>query len=123
MKIKPLLLLAAVVCPAFGQTSPILAGAGYSSPAPVEVAPGQVITLFLRGVPPAANGQLRSGEASDAPLAATLAGISVTIAQAQAALLPVPIFAVRQERECAPFGAPEPACLLNSIKVPIPFEL
>ena len=117
------LLLAGTLCPVFAQSDAILAGAGYSSPAPFQVAPGQVVTLFFRGVPPAADGQFRSGHADTSSLPVTLAGLSVRITQGPAVSLQAPILAVRQENECGLSGGAGAACLLTSIKVQIPFEL
>ena len=112
--------------PLFAQTSAVLAGAGYSSPAPFLIAPGQVLTLFVRGVPAAADGQLRSAQAGVTPFARlpiTLAGLSVRVTQGPSFSQQVPIFAVRQENDCAQSGSGDPACLLTSIKIQIPFEI
>lgn len=116
------LLIAAMACPSYAQTGPIIAGAGYSAPAPVEAAPGQVVTLFVRGLPPASDGRFRSAQATDAQLPNMMAGISVAIVQEQGTLY-APLFAVRQENECPNDGATDPTCLLTSIRVQIPFEL
>jgi len=106
---------------AFAQAPATLAAIGYSTPAaPLPVAPGQVVTLFLRGVGPLFDGQLRSGQAASVPLPTTLAGLSARIADLQVS---VPIFAVRQENDCLPGEAANPACLLTSIRVQMPFEL
>jgi hypothetical protein len=88
----------------------------------VQAAPGQVTTLFLRGLPRAAGGSLRSGQSSDVPLPKSLAGISVAILQGQSTLT-APLFAVRQENTCPADAAADPACLLTSIRLQIPFDL
>src|SRR3954449_7591168 len=84
---------------ALAQSSPIIASAGYSPPAPLQAAPGQVLTIFVRDLPRSADGQFRSGSASGLPLPTALRGISVAIVQASGTLK-APIFAVRQESEC-----------------------
>src|SRR5215471_5068219 len=66
------------------QPAPVITGAGYSAPAPFQVAPGQVVTLFLRDLPAAPDGSLRSSEAVGTPLPTALAGISLTVTQGQA---------------------------------------
>ena len=48
---------------ASAQTGATLAAAGYGSPAPITVAPGQVVKLFFRDVAPLRDGGLRSAEA------------------------------------------------------------
>ena len=107
----------------FGQTGATLEGAGYSAPPPLEVAPGQVITLFFHGIGPMANGSLRSAEAGSTPLPATLAGLSLRVSQSQAAASDVPIFAVRQENDFTNSQSIDSTCLLTALKVQIPFEL
>ena len=37
-----------ILLPPFGHGQAVVTGAGYSAPRPVEVAPGQVITVFVR---------------------------------------------------------------------------
>ena len=116
-------LFLAALCPAFAQNAATLAAAGYSAPAPLQVAPGQVVTLFFHGVVPLAGRQLRSGQAATVPLPATIAGLSARISQPKGPFLPVPLFAVRQENECDASLVSDPACLLTSVKVQIPFEV
>src|SRR5579872_1810308 len=108
---------------AFAQTSATLDAAGYSAPAPLQVAPGQVVTLFFHGLGPLPNGQLRSSQTTAVPLPVTLGGLSPRIAQSQSQDVAVPVFAVRQENECDTGEAANPACLLTSVKIEIPFEL
>jgi len=104
----------------FAQSSPIIASAGYSSPAPLQAAPGQVVTMFVRDVPRAVDGQLRSEKASGLPLPTALAGISVVIVQTSGTLK-APIFAVRQDSECQTAGGvDEASCLLTAIQIQVP---
>ncbi|MBZ5621920.1 MAG: hypothetical protein LAQ69_24815 [Acidobacteriia bacterium] len=123
MKLQFTLFMLAALCSGFAQTSAIVTGAGYSAPAPFQAAPGQVVTLFLHGVPAAADGTLRSGQAAGTPLPTALAGISLRVTQGQASPMVAPIFAVRQENECGQSDASDPACLLTAVKIEVPFEL
>jgi len=107
---------------ALAQSSPIIAGAGYSPPAPLQATPGQVVTMFVRDLPRSADGQFRSGSASGLPLPTALGGISVAIVQASGTLK-VPIFAVRQESECQAAGVDEASCLLTAIQIQVPYDL
>ncbi len=122
MKLKALLMCMGVVCPTFAQSTAILIAAGYSTPAPLQVAPGQVMTFFLRNISPLPNGDLRVAQASTVPLPKTLGGLSLRISQGQSAAVDVPIFAVRQENDCDN-SANNSACLLTLVKVQIPFEI
>jgi hypothetical protein len=83
---KILLIIVMAGAHGFAQSSPIIASAGYSSPAPLQAAPGQVVTMFVRDVPRAVDGQLRSEKASGLPLPTALAGISVVIVQTSGTL-------------------------------------
>src|ERR1700753_685174 len=123
LKLSALFLCGVARAPAFAQTSAILAGEGYTVPAPSPVTPGQVVTFFFRGIAPLPNGDLRSAQAAATPLPATLAGLSLRLSQANAVPTAVPLFAVRQENDCSSTEAASPACLLTSVKLQIPFEL
>lgn len=63
---------------AFAQTTPFIAGLGYSQPIPLTVAPGQLVTLFVAGASSKLTTPLR---APGNPLPTTLGGISVTYHQ------------------------------------------
>ena len=105
----------------FAQSSASLLGASYAKPSPFLVAPGQIVTLFFRGVGPQANGSTRLDDARAIPLPETLAGLSLKISQSGAAApLPVPIVSVRQETECDTASS---ECYLTAVRVQIPFEL
>ncbi len=104
---------------ASAQTAATLASAGYASLPPIPVAPGQVVTLFFRDVGPLPGGSLRVDEAKTVPLPTVLAGLSVFIKQPSVRF---PIFAVRQENDCFD-GQSNPACLLTSLRVQLPFDL
>jgi len=121
VRLSPLcLLFLSSVYSISGQTAATLASAGYTAPAaPLAVAPGQVVTLFFRDVPPLPDGALRAGEAKTLPLPTTVAGLSASLDQPHASL---PVFAVRQENDCYGDQANQ-SCLLTSMRVQIPFDL
>src|SRR5207244_4045019 len=75
----------------------LVVGAGYTAPAPIYAAPGQVITLFVQGV---AKSLKQTVRAPDGVWPTLLAGITVTLIQG--AKIPVPIFEVRPMPTCAP---------------------
>jgi len=70
--------LAIGACLLPAQTTNVVIDSGYRAPGPLKVAPGQVITLFVRP----SSIRLTSGiAASSVPLPATLGGFSVTLRQ------------------------------------------
>lgn len=100
-----------------------LIAAGYSAPGPIEVAPGQVLTLFFRGIGRMPDGSLRIGHAQTVPLPETLAGLSASIQQLpQTIPFPLPLLSVRQHNECEDASG-QPKCLLTALRVQIPTEL
>lgn len=101
----------------FAQSDMAVLSAGYSAPAPIEVAPGQVVTLFTRGIGPGSGVPLRKAEATQTPLPNTLAGVALTVDQR-----PVPILALRQTNDCDDSNM-DPICILTAIRVQIPSEL
>jgi len=103
---------------AFGQSISTV-GAGYVSPAPLTVAPGQVVTLFVNGI----GGLTQIFQAPGKRWPTTLGGVSVTLEQG--ANIPVPIFEVRPVSTCSvpPVGSPNPCGTLVALTVQIPFEL
>lgn len=112
-----------MTAPAKAQSEEQFIAAGYTAPAPVEVAPGQVVTLFFRGIARMPDGTLRSGQAQMVPLPDNLAGLSVAILQLpQTSPYRVPLLSVRQHNECEDASG-QPRCLLTAIRVQIPTEL
>ena len=99
-------ILVFALVPLFAQTNTV-AGAGYSFPVPLNVAPGQVITLFVDGIGASLTQTVR---APAGPLPLTLAGISVTLKQSSSNT-PVPLLSV------------QPFSTLTAVTVQIPFEL
>ncbi len=120
-------------CPVFSQIRNAIVGAGYTEPSlGIAAAPGQVVTLFVRGIPSKLSRPvLPRGEviamASSLPLSTTLAGISVEMVQRASPQGPilVPLFAVSQSDGCGEgFPAPPWPCgTLTSVTIQIPFEL
>jgi uncharacterized protein (TIGR03437 family) len=116
MKIAPLLCACAAVVSA--QSNGVVVGAGYNLVAPVSVAPGQVITVFVTGV----GNVTQKITAGMPPLPLTLGGISAKVLQASTAT-PVPILAVFPFNACLA-GAPPPPCgTVTGVTVQIPFEI
>lgn len=114
-------LLVLATAGAQAQMPATLQAVGYSAPtAPLPVAPGQVVTLFLRDISTFQGGQLRNGEAGPGALPSSVAGLSATISQPP---MSVPLFAVRQENDCDTAASLNPACILTSVKVQIPYEI
>lgn len=101
-----------------------MVGAGYALPTPIPIAPGQVITLFARGVGEGINNPVI---ASVFPLPATLAGISVAMRQAIVPdqITPVPILAIFRAGGCASstFERVAPCTVFTAITVQTPYEL
>jgi hypothetical protein len=108
------LIVAAVAVSAVGQnTSPnTIVGAGYLYPAPIRVAPGQVITLFAMGV---GSTLARPVSAGAGNLPTSLGGISVTIQQG--ATIAAPILQVTPATTLC-----GPSCV-TAITIQIPYEL
>jgi uncharacterized protein (TIGR03437 family) len=87
-------------------------GAGYLFPAPLNVAPGQVITVFAAGVGSTLTHPVFAG-AGNWPT--SLAGISVTIQQGKD--IPAPIFEVNPIPTCGSCG------VMTAITIQIPYGL
>ncbi|HWY49381.1 MAG TPA: hypothetical protein VNX70_18480 [Bryobacteraceae bacterium] len=109
-----ILIAAAAALSALGQSSSssTIAGAGYLFPAPINVAPGQVITVFARGVGSTLKQPVQAGFGS---LPTSLAGISVTLVQAKNIL--APILQVSPATLCGNCG------VMTAITIQIPYEL
>jgi hypothetical protein len=115
----PLLLAAAFVPVTLAAQSNSVVSAGYTAPAPLYVAPGQVITLFVEGVGKTLTQVVR---APDGLWPASLADISVTLLQE--AKIPVPILEVRPIVACSPPLSFEIPCgAMMAITVQIPYQL
>ena len=113
--------LAVILWPALLTAQNVITSAGYSSPAPVSAAPGQVITLFVDGVGKALPQPVRAPSGS---WPKTLAGISVTLRQFNEQA--VPILEVRPMSTCPGGSLPDskpPCATLAAVTVQIPYEL
>ena len=109
-----LIFVAAVAISGWGQganPTGAIAGAGYLFPAPISIAPGQVITIFATGVPSPPAQPVFAGAGN---LPTSLAGIGVTIVQATE--IPAPILQVNSGG-CAFCGT------ITAITIQIPYEL
>jgi hypothetical protein len=109
-----LLIAPATALLALGQSaSPsTIIGAGYLFPAPINVAPGQIITVFAAGVGSTLTQPVFAG-AGNWPT--SLAGISVTIQQGKD--IPAPIYEVNPIPTCGSCGA------MTAITIQIPYGL
>jgi uncharacterized protein (TIGR03437 family) len=109
-----ILIVAAVAVSAPGQSiNPnTIVGAGYLFPAPISVAPGQVITVFATGVGSTLTQPVFAGAGK---LPTSLAGISVTLMQETN--IPAPILEVSPETTCSNCGP------MTAITIQIPYEL
>lgn len=100
-----------------------LISAGYAAPSLLEAAPGQILTLFFRGIPAAGDGSMRKAQADALPLPTTLAGLAVSLHQLpRNSPYELPLLAVRQHNECEEASG-QPPCLLTAVRVQIPAEL
>jgi len=109
-----LILVAAVAISASGQflnPTGAVAGAGYLYPGPINIAPGQVITIFTTGVPSPPSQPVVAGAGA---LPTSLAGIGVTVSQTTQ--IPVPVLRV-SSGGCAFCGT------ITAITIQIPYEL
>ncbi len=103
----------------YGQS---LVGAGYADPGAIQVAPGQVVTLFAAGLSTIlSNGRV---QAPTVPLPTSLAGISVTLHQSSPETRwDLPLFSITQLNHCSGTAAPSPGCVVTGITVQIPFDI
>ncbi|HXJ43933.1 MAG TPA: hypothetical protein VNH18_31900, partial [Bryobacteraceae bacterium] len=92
-------------------------GAGYHAFAPVPVAPGQVVTVFVTGI----GNVTQKYSAGSLPLPATLGGISATLTESGP--IAVPILAVFPFSACRNNIAPQPCGTITAVTLQIPFEL
>lgn len=103
-----------------GQATNVVINSGYRVPPPLKVAPGQVITLFVRP----SSIRLTSGIAADSiPLPVSLGGFSVTLRQTFSSPVAVPISSVNPIDSCPAVSAAPVCNSLVAITVQIPFEL
>jgi uncharacterized protein (TIGR03437 family) len=102
----------------FAQGSAAVVGGGYNAIAPMSVAPGQVITIFVTGV----GNVTQKTTAGKPPLTNALAGITAVLVQGTTTI-PSPILAVFSLNDCQ-FTLPGVKCAsVTAVTVQIPFEL
>ena len=102
---------------AWGQATNYVASATYDFPGGTLVAPGQVITLFVRGL------NVPNAVAKSIPLPNSLSGVSVVVTNAPTPGYPtsLPVFSVFSEpSRCA--GGVEDECDTTAVTVQFPFE-
>jgi uncharacterized protein (TIGR03437 family) len=112
--------LAAAACLLPAQAVNVVVDSGYRAPLPLKVAPGQVITLFVRP----SSIRLTGGIHADTiPLPVSLGGFSATLRQTLSLPIAVPILSVNPIGFCPPVSA-TPACsYMVAVTVQIPLEL
>jgi hypothetical protein len=93
-------------------------GAGYTTPQPLDAAPGQLITIFavVSGKQPA------SPLTGAPPLPATLGGFTVLLRQTFIDPMPIPILSVSDTQSCSAV-MPAQCSTVSQITVQIPYEL
>jgi uncharacterized protein (TIGR03437 family) len=99
--------------------SSVIASAGYVAPAPISVAPGQILTVFVTGLNIATPLHAPSG-----PLPYSLGGVTATLRQGSD--YPAPLVDVRPVSTCPNLVtiAQQPACAtLTAVTLQIPYEL
>lgn len=112
--------LALGVCLLPAQTVNVVVDSGYRAPGPLKVAPGQVITLFVRP----ATIRLTSGISADGtPLPLSLGGFSATLRQTFSSPVAVPILSVNPLSTCPAVNIAPVCSYLAALTVQIPFEL
>jgi len=120
--------LALLAVPAgWGQSLPVVTGAAYTLPAPVNIAPGQILTVYVQGI---GSSLTQPVQASGSTLPFFLAGISSTLQQGSNR--PLGILDVRPVSTCGPssisgsgaFPQPIANCgRLTAVTVQIPFDI
>ena len=108
-----------VLLPLCCHAQAVTIGAGYSFPKPIDVAPGQMITVFVR-VP----GKTAAPDATaQPPLPTTLGGFSVLLRQTfPSDPVAVPIQSVIDSQSCSQL-APVQCDVVSMITVQVPFQL
>ena len=94
-------------------------GAGYHTFAPVLVAPGQVITVFVTGI----GNVTQKYSAGSLPLPTMLGGISASLDELGVTITAAPILAVFPFSACQANIAPQPCGTITAVTLQIPFEL
>ena len=101
-----------------GDLKAVVVSAGFTRSAPINVAPGEIITFFLHGVGATLTKPVR---ANTIPLPTSLAGISATFESNPS--IPIPILAVEPIAPCADTMQPGCASSYTAVTVQIPFNI
>ena len=109
------------LAPLSAQT-PIFMSAGYTTPTPIQVAPGQVITLYISGTKTVLPSQSPSIRATTIPLPKTLGGFSVTVRQGKNTYA-APLLSVVQTPNCTDANRSLPQCIITGLTLQIPFDI
>ncbi len=123
MKLRTLLgfatLTVAACLEAMGQTAPFVNRTGYNFPARADLAPGQLVTLFVTGIPHGRNNRAPAGT----DLETTMSGISVSMGQFPSGFR-LPILEVRSLQTCR-YISGEIECIppMVAVTVHVPFEM
>jgi uncharacterized protein (TIGR03437 family) len=118
----PFLCLIGLGVTPLGAQTPILMTAGYRTPTPMVVAPGQVVNLYVSGTPTVLPATTPTIQATTVPLPATLGGFSVTMRQGTSSYA-VPLFSVEQVANCTDADTATPQCTTTILTVQIPAEI
>lgn len=127
IKVRWTLMLLAAAASGFGQSTPTITSASYDLPAPVNVAPGQILTVFVQGIGSTLTSPVRAPGSS---LPTSLVGISAIVQQG--ADRSAGILEVRPVSTCNPPGRtgtgvfPQPITncgRLTAVTLQIPFNI
>ena len=99
-----------------------LGGSGYTNPAALRLAPGQIVRMFVSGTKTVLPEGSRGVSASRVPLPHVLGGFSVRVQQAEQ-VFDAPLVAVEQSPVCLDGGSEPAGCLLTALTVQVPFEI
>jgi hypothetical protein len=117
---KTLIVFCISIAAAFAQGGGAVVGAGYHTFAPISVASGQVITVFVTGI----GNVTQKYSAGNLPLPTSLGGISASLNESGVISTAAPILAVFPSSAClANIAAPQPCGTITAVTLQIPFEL
>jgi uncharacterized protein (TIGR03437 family) len=119
MRAKRCVALISFLLPLAANGQPVATGAGYEPPLPIAVAPGQVITLYVR-IP---GKTAATAATAQPPLPATLGGFSVLLRQTfPSDPVAVPLLSVADAQPCSAL-TPVQCDVVTMLTVQIPYEL
>ena len=114
----PIVIVGVLAGTAFAQSgAPVIGSSGYSTPVPLTVAPGQLVTLFVPGFGGVVSASMK---APAGPFPNTLAGVSAVFRQGSDQ--PSPIVEVQPIKACTAIDPPANSCgSILAVTVQIPF--